>query len=119
MRYLLVLMLMSTSAWGAGTAQQTFPLCSGMVAAGVSTPIAISAGAKTFQASAHIRTGNATFAVTVQGSLDGVWFDDLATMSATQAASDSVTMTTPAYKLYRCKVTSITATASGDVVGGN
>lgn len=116
MRYLLLFLLMSTSAWGAG--QQTFPLCSSMVATGVSTAIAIPPGAKTFQASAHIANGNAAFAVTVQGSLDGVWFDDLATMAATQAASDSVTMTTPAYKFYRCNVTSITATASGNVVGG-
>lgn len=117
MRYLLLFLLLSTTAWGAG--QQTVPVCNDMTAANqTSTPITIPPGAITLQASTHIRTGNATFVVVVQGSLDGIWFDDLATMSATQAVSDSVTMTTPAYKQYRCKVTSITAGASGNVVGG-
>jgi len=85
-------------------------LCSAITTTGTKTAIPLDPGAKTFQGSMTVTSGSGTGAITIEGSVDGTWYDSLGTLSVTQTASDSVTLLAPAYIKYRCNVTGVTGT---------
>lgn len=110
MKILLALALLSTNAFA------NITLCSAVRVVGPVAAVPLQVGAKTFQGKETTTSGNGTAAVTIEASLDGVWFDSIATLTLTTAASDSVTTNYPAYKVYRCNITAISGTGAAVTV---
>ena len=100
----------------AGNACANVTVCGGITTPGVRAAVALPVGAKTLQAKLTTTAGNGTAAITIEGSLDGTWFDSLGTLAVTNIASDSITMNYPAYKVYRCNVTAISGTGAAVTV---
>ena len=63
-----------------------------------------------------VSSGAGTAAVTIEASIDNVWFDSVGTLAITDLISDSVTFNSPRYSYYRCNVTSITGTGAATTV---
>ena len=95
---------------------QADSLCAAVTSTGKQSAKAPPAKSLTFQGSMTVTSGAGTAAVTIEGSLDGLWFDSVGTLAITDLISDSITFVAPRYVYYRCNVTGLTGTGASVAV---